>query len=158
MAGRSDCLARSRLLGNPFVPAGQHHLLTTNYQLIFLKSNETTLVPENAGSSGNGHEKPVFFRRSSVTHDVIAWPAITSPTHKLASSFGLQRNHNQVNRCLARDSLRATTTNQTTNRAPNDQARPICAQESIFWGKNGRFWPNIKQESKVLVPTYQKTT
>ena len=31
---------------------------------------------------------------------------------------------------------------QPTNqqkRAPNEPARPICAQESVFWGKNGRF-------------------
>ena len=27
-----------------------------------------------------------------------------------------------------------------TNRAPNEPLRPICAQESIFLGKNGRFW------------------
>ena len=48
----------------------------------------------------------------------------------------------KVNRCLARYSPRATTTNRPTNsnRAPNELARPICAQESIFWGKNGRFW------------------
>ena len=31
---------------------------------------------------------------------------------------------NKVNRCLARYSLRATTTNQPTNRAPNEPARP----------------------------------
>ena len=28
------------------------------------------------------------------------------------------------------------------NYKPNDPARPICAQVSIFCGKNGRFWPN----------------
>ena len=39
--------------------------------------------------------------------------------------------------CLARYSPRATTTNQPTNRAPNEPARPICAQESILWAKFG---------------------
>ena len=44
---------------------------------------------------------------------------------------------NKVNRCPAIHSPRATTTNQPTNRAPNEPARPIW---SIFWGKNGRLW------------------
>ena len=48
--------------------------------------------------------------------------------------------HYKVNRYPARYSPRATTTNQPTNRAPNKLARPICAKESIFWDKNGRFW------------------
>ena len=39
--------------------------------------------------------------------------------------------------CLARYSLRATT--PKTNRAPNEPARPVCAQESIFWAKFGLF-------------------
>ena len=49
----------------------------------------------------------------------------------------------KVNRCLARYSPRVTTTNQPTNSAPNEPARPICAQESIFWGKN---WPFLGQK------------
>ena len=52
----------------------------------------------------------------------------------------------KVNRCLARYNLRAMTTNQQTNRAPNEPARPLCAQESILWAKFGRFWaknPNL---------------
>ena len=49
----------------------------------------------------------------------------------------------KVNRCLARYSSRVTTTNQPTNSAPNEPARPICAQESIFWGKN---WPFLGQK------------
>ena len=40
----------------------------------------------------------------------------------------------KVNRCLARYSPRATTTNQPTNRAPNEPARP---------GKNANFGPNL---------------
>ena len=39
-------------------------------------------------------------------------------------------NMYKVNRCLARYSPRATTTNQPTNRAPNEPARP---------GKNANF-------------------
>ena len=73
----------------------------------------------------------------------------------------------KVNRCLARYSPRATTTNQPTNRAPNEPARPIFAQESILWGKNGRFWakhlnyfgieqmflyPHIRKPIRHLIP------
>ena len=43
-------------------------------------------------------------------------------------------------RCLARYSRSTTTTNQPASRAPNEPAWPICAKESIFLGKNGRFW------------------
>ena len=53
-------------------------------------------------------------------------------------------------------SPRATTTNQPTNRAPNELARPLYAQESIFWGKNGRFLakrPNyVGREQKFWYP------
>ena len=49
---------------------------------------------------------------------------------------------NKVDRCPARYSPRATNSNQPTNRAPNEPARPISAQESIFWDKNGRFRAN----------------
>ena len=38
------------------------------------------------------------------------------------------------------DTARTTTTNQPTNRAQNKPSGPVCAQESIFWGKNGRSW------------------
>ena len=52
----------------------------------------------------------------------------------------------KVNRWVARYSPRITTTNQPTNSAPNEPARPICAQESIFWGKN---WPFLGQNPKI---------
>ena len=39
--------------------------------------------------------------------------------------------------CPERYSPRATT--PKTNRAPNELARPVCAQESIFWAKFGLF-------------------
>ena len=42
--------------------------------------------------------------------------------------------NSKVNRCLAQYSLRATTTNQPTNRAPNEPAR---------LGKNANFGPNV---------------
>ena len=41
--------------------------------------------------------------------------------------------------CLARYSPRATTINQLTNTAPNEPARPICAQESISGDQKGTF-------------------
>ena len=56
-----------------------------------------------------------------------------------AHHFSSNMKTYKVNRRLARYSPRTATTNQPTNRAPNEPARPMCAQENIFWGKNGRF-------------------
>ena len=57
-------------------------------------------------------------------------------------------------------SPRAATTNKPTNRAPNEPPRPICAQESIFGGKNGHFWakhPNyVEREQKFWYPLIRK--
>ena len=39
---------------------------------------------------------------------------------------------------VLRDTARAP--QPPSNRAPNEPARPFCAQESIFWGKSDRFW------------------
>ena len=51
----------------------------------------------------------------------------------------------KVNRCLARYSPRAITTNQPTNRAPNEPARP---------GKNANFGPNLDVfGQKILIFT-----
>ena len=53
-------------------------------------------------------------------------------------------NTNKVNRCLARYSPRATTTNQPTNRTPNESAGPIYVPKTAYFGaKNGPFRPNI---------------
>ena len=53
----------------------------------------------------------------------------------------------KVNRCLARYSPRATTTNWPTNRAPNEPAWPGSNwQKCSFWTKFGCFWaknPNL---------------
>ena len=47
-----------------------------------------------------------------------------------------------------------------SDRAPNKLARPICAQESMFWGQNGRFWakhPNcVGTEQKFWYPHIRK--
>ena len=70
-----------------------------------------------------------------------------------------KNNDNKVNRCLARYSPRATTTNQPTKNAPNEQARSICANERIFWGKNGRFWakyPNYFVREKKFWYTHTR--
>ena len=68
--------------------------------------------------------------------------------------------YDKVKRCLARYSPRTTTTNQPTNREPYEPARPICGQESIFWGGNGRFWakhPNyFGQKQKHWCPHIRK--
>ena len=57
-----------------------------------------------------------------------------------------------------RDTARATTTNQPTNRAPNEPASPICAHASIFWVKNGRFWAkhSINRKQKFWYPHIRK--
>ena len=54
--------------------------------------------------------------------------------------------YDKVNRCLARYSPRATTTNQPTNRAPNGPARPgKNAKFGRSWAKNPNFyWRNQK--------------
>ena len=55
-------------------------------------------------------------------------------------------------------SPRTTTSNQPASRASNELARPICAKESMFWGKNNCFWSLLFcGGAKVLVRTYQKT-
>ena len=57
----------------------------------------------------------------------------------------LPRPQHKGNRCLARYSPRDTTTNQPTNRAPNEPARP---------GKNANFGPNlVVLGQKILIFT-----
>ena len=66
--------------------------------------------------------------------------------------------NNKVNRCLARYSPRATTTNRPTNRARNEPARPgpkwtnkpILGKIWSFLGKKSQF---LLEKSKVLLPT-----
>ena len=70
---------------------------------------------------------------------------------------------NKVNRCLARYSPRATTTNQPTNRAPNEQARPgskwpkmsILGQIWSFSGKKSKF---LLEKQKFWYPHNGNTT
>ena len=65
----------------------------------------------------------------------------------------------KVNRCLARYSPRATTTNRPANRAPNKPAwpgpyqpkMPVLGQIWSFLGKKSFF---LLEKSKVLLPTY----
>ena len=66
-------------------------------------------------------------------------PSVTSDKNCMKKKTCKHRSCNKVNRCLARYSPRSTTTNQPTNRIPNEPERPICAQESIFWARFGRF-------------------
>ena len=59
--------------------------------------------------------------------------------------YNLDNNLDKVKRCLARYSLRAITTSQPTNRAPNEPARP---------GKNANFWHNMAVlGQKILIFT-----
>ena len=65
----------------------------------------------------------------------IGWIMATCSTVYGVSqkSVLIEQNH-KVDRCLARNSPRPTTFNRPTYWAPNEPARPICAQESIFLG------------------------
>ena len=71
--------------------------------------------------------------------------------------------NNKVNRCLARYSPRATTTNRPTNRAlnkpawpgPNWPKMPILGQIWSFLGKKSFF---LQENSKVLLPKITKPT
>ena len=109
------------------------------------------------------------------------WEAASSapspfPTTSLASSggpcdyFWKESWHSiysvidyKVNRCLARYSPRATTTNRLTNRAPNKPAwpgpnwpkMPILGQIWSFLGKKSFF---LQEKSKVLLPKIRKPT
>ena len=57
--------------------------------------------------------------------------------HKLTKKLFINVVH-KVNRCRARNSPRATTTNQPTNRAPNESARP------------GPKWPKLSILGKIV--------
>ena len=64
----------------------------------------------------------------------------------------------KVNRCLARYSPRAATTNWPTNRALNKPAWPGPNwTKNQFWAKFGHFWAKnpffLLEKSKVLLPT-----
>ena len=61
---------------------------------------------------------------------------------------------NKVNRCLASYSPRATTTNQTSNRVPNEPLRPGTRWPKIpilvVFGQKSKF---LLEKAQVLVPT-----
>ena len=59
-----------------------------------------------------------------------------SPIHRMR----IFASKKEVNRCLARYSPRATTTNQPTNRAPNEPAMNKNAKFGHFWAKNPNFY------------------
>ena len=85
----------------------------------------------------------------------LHWWSITFPLIPHIPSW-----MHKVNRSLARYSPRTKTTHQPANRASHEPARPICTQESIFGGKNGRFWakyPNyFGREQKFWYPHIRK--
>ena len=67
-----------------------------------------------------------------------AWCNRESTTGRTIVVMGFRLH--KVNRCLARYSPRATTTNQPTNRATNEPARPgQNDQQCQFWAKFGRY-------------------
>ena len=87
------------------------------------------------------------------------WPFRSSYFHNyhILTCPPCQQCH-KVNRCLARYSPRATTTNRLTNRAPKKPAwpgpnrpkMPILGQIWSFLGKKSFF---LLEKSKVLLPT-----
>ena len=100
--------------------------------------------------------------------DVIGWLShIRSSSFFVSASLSMnalfqlpkkQVHYHKVNRCLAKYSPRATTTNRITNRAPNKPAwpgpnwrkMPILGQIWSFLGKKSFF---LLEKSKVLLPT-----
>ena len=73
----------------------------------------------------------------------IGWIMATCSTvYGVSQKSVLIEQHHKVDRCLARNSPRPTTINRPTYWAPNEPARPICAQESIFLGLIAVFGPN----------------
>ena len=82
---------------------------------------------------------------SKISTDITPlYLRITSKVHNKITTNSLQNVPHKVNRCLARYSPR-TTTDQPTNRAPNEQARP---------GKNANFGPNlVVPGQKILIFT-----
>ena len=70
--------------------------------------------------------------------------------------FSHLNQYNKVNRCLARYSPHATTTNQPTNRAPNEPARPmwsrkhILGQKRLLLGQTSYFfWGSVSSDTYI---------
>ena len=100
-----------------------------------------------------------FAQYSSTTWFPITKWAESSLGFARLSQFGeiaslrssAEHQHHKVTRCLARYIQRATTTNQATNRAPNEPARPGQKWTKMpILGKKSYFF---LEKSKVLLPT-----
>ena len=97
-------------------------------------------------ASGESYTAPF----KHMSHSLRWSEKITKPFHQQSQKKIKPPIHeNKVNWCLARYSPRATTTNQPTNRAPNEPARP-----GPKWSKmpiSGQIWPFWGQ--KILIFT-----
>ena len=89
----------------------------------------------------------------SLSHNCLFVRSKTNFFQKQTFSCLFTNYLHKVNRCLARYSPRATTTNQPTNRAPIEPARTKCAQESIFFRETAAFVKTNGQRAKTSSPT-----
>ena len=65
---------------------------------------------------------------------------LQSTTFKQNPQNILTNLQNKVKRCLARYNPRASTTDQPTNRAPNESARPFYAKNPSFYRRKQKYW------------------
>ena len=91
-------------------------------------------------------EAPRYTLLTMLTLFILLYYAIQLKLH-YRSTF------DKVNRCLARYSPRATTTNQMSQQglAQNEQKFHFRAKFGVFWAKNPNFYR--KKQKFVLVPT-----
>ena len=90
----------------------------------------------------------------SLSHNCLFVRSKTNFFQKQTFSCLFTNYLHKVNRCLARYSPRATTTNQTTNRAPIEPTRTKCAQESIFSQETIAFVKKTVKAQKRLPPPH----
>ena len=102
------------------------------------------LTRSNFGNFSSG--SPTSMNSSLKTH-VIVQVSSQTPVSSIWRWIAHQHlplemiDKHKVNRCLARCSPHATTTNRLTNRALNKPAWPCqIDQKCQFWAKFGRFW------------------
>ena len=89
-------------------------------------------------NTGPNPQKVLAWSYSTPLHPLFgntgifpSWVTATLSLVILLKSISLIYDHlPKLNRCLAGNSPRTTTTNQPTKRAPNELARPICVEEN----------------------------
>ena len=150
----SPCTARAlpRLLS--VRKRGENHFRGDWGQLL---ARDTSKIPLQTHKCANAKVKrmcgSILYYWVLVQHTLMP-----SQNHVVIAKLHFFSTNDKVNRCLARYSPGATTTNRPTNRAPNKPAWPcpnwpkmtILGQIWSFLGKKSFF---LLEKSKVLLPT-----